>query len=91
MARHAKPSRRVEVKAEKDDEHMQQRKGVVHVGQGFFEFRIKKVIVSFFFLFKFASRVCVFVLYFGEGELQTRWTIVRRRPCLSLLPSYNGQ
>lgn len=68
MARHAKPSRRVEVKAEKDDEHMQQRKGVVHVGQGFFEFRIKKVIVSFFFFVQvcFESvRLCA--LFRGRG------------------------
>ena len=68
MARHAKPSRRVEVKAEKDDEHMQQRKGVVHVGQGFFEFRIKKVIVSFFFCSSLLRECASLCFISGKGD-----------------------
>ena len=36
MTRHAKPSRRIKVKAEKDDNHARQRgKSVEHVEQGF--------------------------------------------------------
>ena len=35
MTRHAKPSRRVKVRAQKDDKHRQGRKGVEHVEQGF--------------------------------------------------------
>ena len=36
MTRHAKPSRRIKVKAEKDDKHAKQRrKGVEHVEQNF--------------------------------------------------------
>ena len=35
MTRHAIPSRRVKVKAEKNDKHRQKRKVVEHVEQGF--------------------------------------------------------
>ena len=61
MTRHAIPSGRVKVKAEKNDKHRQERKGVEHVEQGF-EFRIR--CKSYFY---FESVRLFFVFYFMEG------------------------